>query len=325
MNKKLKGNLMLLLTALIWGSSFVAQRAGMDYIEPFTFNGIRSLIGGLVLIPVIFLLTRTGLGNGEEEAKQQSLPGDKKAERKTLIIGGISCGIVLFIASSLQQIGVVYTTAGKAGFITALYVIIVPIMGIFVGKKIRPVVWLCVVLSIVGLYLLCMKDGFSLGKGDLLVLLCAVAFALHIMVIDHFSPKTDGVKLSCIQFLVCGLISLVPMFAVETPVLSQILDCYVPILYAGVLSCGVAYTLQVVAQKDTNPTIAAMLLSLESVFAVITGVIILHEQVSARELIGCVMMFAAIIIAQLFPSQDDHEKQQAGGSKEPENSETQQP
>ncbi|MCI8645434.1 MAG: DMT family transporter [Firmicutes bacterium] len=325
MNKKLKGNLMLLLTALIWGSSFVAQRAGMDYIEPFTFNGIRSLIGGLVLIPVIFLLTRTSLGNGGAEAENQPLPSDKKAERKTLIIGGISCGIVLFIASSLQQIGVVYTTAGKAGFITALYVIIVPIIGIFVGKKIRPVVWLCVVLSIVGLYLLCMKDGFSLGKGDLLVLLCAVAFALHIMVIDHFSPKTDGVKLSCIQFLVCGLISLVPMFAVETPVLSQILDCYVPILYAGVLSCGVAYTLQVVAQKDTNPTIAAMLLSLESVFAVITGVIILHEQVSARELIGCVMMFAAIIIAQLFPSQDEHEKQQSQDSKEPENSKTQQP
>lgn len=317
MNKKLKGNLMLLLTALIWGSSFVAQRAGMDYIEPFTFNGIRSLIGGLVLIPVIFLLTRTGLGGAEQEAEAGSLPKDKKAERKTLLIGGISCGIVLFIASSLQQIGVVYTTAGKAGFITALYVIIVPIMGIFIGKKIRPIVWLCVLLSIAGLYLLCMKDGFSLGKGDLLVLLCAVAFALHIMVIDHFSPKTDGVKLSCIQFLVCGLISLVPMFAAETPVLSRILDCWVPILYAGVLSCGVAYTLQVVAQKDTNPTIAAMLLSLESVFAVITGVIILHEQISARELAGCVMMFAAIIIAQLFPTQSDHESLEAQNAGEP--------
>lgn len=320
MNKKLKGNLMLLLTALIWGSSFVAQRAGMDYIEPFTFNGIRSLIGGLVLIPVIFLLTRTGLGGAEQEAEASSLPKDKKAERKTLLIGGISCGIVLFIASSLQQIGVVYTTAGKAGFITALYVIIVPIMGIFIGKKIRPIVWLCVLLSIAGLYLLCMKDGFSLGKGDLLVLLCAVAFALHIMVIDHFSPKTDGVKLSCIQFLVCGLISLVPMFAAETPVLSRILDCWVPILYAGVLSCGVAYTLQVVAQKDTNPTIAAMLLSLESVFAVITGVIILHEQISARELAGCVMMFAAIIIAQLFPTQGEGESldtQNAGEPGEP--------
>lgn len=317
MNKKLKGNLMLLLTALIWGSSFVAQRAGMDYIEPFTFNGIRSLIGGLVLIPVIFLLTRTGLGGAEQEAEAGSLPKDKKAERKTLLIGGIACGIVLFIASSLQQIGVVYTTAGKAGFITALYVIIVPIMGIFIGKKIRPIVWLCVLLSIAGLYLLCMKDGFSLGKGDLLVLLCAVAFALHIMVIDHFSPKTDGVKLSCIQFLVCGLISLVPMFAAETPVLSRILDCWVPILYAGVLSCGVAYTLQVVAQKDTNPTIAAMLLSLESVFAVITGVIILHEQISARELAGCVMMFAAIIIAQLFPAQGEHESLEAQNAGEP--------
>lgn len=304
MNKKLKGNLMLLLTALIWGSAFVAQRAGMDYIEPFTFNGIRSLIGGIVLIPVIFLLSRTGLGDGGSPEEQEASPEEKRVRRKTLLTGGVCCGIVLFLASSLQQIGVAYTTAGKAGFITALYVVMVPILGLFIGKKINPIVWLCVVLSVIGLYLLCMTDGFSLSKGDLLVLLCAVAFALHILVIDHFSPKTDGVKLSCIQFLVCGIVSIVPMFAVETPMLSRILDCAVPILYAGVLSCGVAYTLQIVAQKDTNPTIAAMLLSLESVFAVITGAIILHEHISVRELSGCAIMFAAIIIAQLAPSGD---------------------
>lgn len=305
MSKKLRGNLMLLLTAFIWGSSFVAQRAGMDYIEPFTFNGIRCIIGGLVLIPVIFLLTKLDNRDANGEGENKHLTEDEqKAEKKVLIIGGLCCGLALFIASSLQQIGVAYTTAGKAGFITALYVILVPIMGLFLGKKVRPIVWLCLVFFVIGLYLLCMKGGFSLSKGDFLVLLCACFFAVHILVIDYFSPKTDGVKLSCIQFLVCGIISLVPMFAVETPVVARILDCWLPILYAGVLSCGVAYTLQVVAQKDTNPTIASMLLSLESVFAVIAGVIILHEQISMRELIGCALMFAAIVVAQL-PSKEE--------------------
>ena len=303
MSKKLRGNLLLLLTALIWGSSFVAQRAGMDYIGPFTFNGIRSLIGGIVLIPVILLLKKIN-GRGADQETAPLSEEEKRAERKTLLIGGISCGVVLFIASSLQQIGVVYTTAGKAGFITALYIVLVPILGIFIGKKIRPIIWLCVALSVVGLYLLCMTGGFSLSKGDLLVLLCALAFAVHILVIDYFSPKTNGVKLSCIQFFVCGIISLFPMFIVENPVWSEILSCWVPILYAGVLSCGVAYTLQIVAQKDTDPTVASLLLSLESVFAVISGVIILHEHIAGRELIGCIIMFAAIIIAQL-PSKEE--------------------
>lgn len=319
MSKKLRGNLMLLLTALIWGASFVAQRAGMDYVEPFTFNGIRSLIGSLVLVPVILLLTKMNQSSGDPqeeesspesspESSAKSSPEEKRAEKKTLITGGISCGVVLFIASSLQQIGVVYTTAGKAGFITALYIVLVPILGIFIGKKIRPVVWLCVAFSVVGLYLLCMNGSLSIGKGDLLVLLCALAFAVHILVIDYFSPKTNGVKLSCIQFLVCGLLSLIPMFLLETPVLSNILACWVPLLYAGVLSCGVAYTLQVVAQKNTDPTIASLLLSLESVFAAISGAIILHEHMALRELTGCIIMFAAIIIAQL-PSKEDRLKE----------------
>lgn len=292
---------MLLLTALIWGSSFVAQRAGMDYIGPFTFNGIRSLIGGIVLIPVILLFAKR---EPKEENEGELSRDAKRAEQKTLLTGGLACGIVLFIASSLQQIGVVYTTAGKAGFITALYIVLVPILGVFIGKKVRPVIWLCVALSVAGLYLLCMKGGFSLSKGDFLVLLCALAFAVHILVIDHFSPKTNGVKLSCIQFFVCGIISLIPMFALEAPVWSEILSCWVPILYAGVLSCGVAYTLQIVAQKNTDPAVASLLLSLESVFAAISGVIILHEHIAARELTGCVIMFAAIIIAQL-PSKEE--------------------
>lgn len=301
MSKKLRGNLMLLLTALIWGASFVAQRAGMDYIGPFTFNGIRCLVGCVVLIPVILLLSKIKSTDSGTETFAES---ERKEQRKTLLVGGILCGIALFAASSLQQIGMVYTTAGKAGFITALYIVIVPIIGIFIGKKIRPIVWLCVILAVAGLYLLCIKSGFSIGKGDLLVLLCALGFAIHILIIDHFSPKADGVKLSCIQFFVCGVISILPMFAFESPDWSAILDCWVPILYAGVLSCGVAYTLQIIAQKGTDPTIASMLLSLESVFAVISGIIILHEQIILRELLGCVIIFAAIIIAQL-PSKEE--------------------
>lgn len=289
---------MLLLTALIWGSSFVAQRAGMEYIGPFTFNGIRSLIGGLVLIPVIFLFSK--------EKNAELTEAEKKAGKKTLLLGGILCGIVLFAASSLQQIGMVYTTAGKAGFITALYIVLVPILGVFIRKKVKPIVWLCVILAVAGLYLLCMTDGLSLGRGDLLVLLCAFAFSIHILVIDYFAPRTDGVALSCIQFFVCGILSLFPMFLAETPVWSAILDCWIPILYAGVLSCGVAYTLQILAQKHTDPTVASLLLSLESVFAAIAGAIILHEQLAPRELAGCVLMFAAIIIAQL-PSKTERE------------------
>ena len=298
MGKKLQGTMMLLLTALIWGSSFVAQRAGMEYIGPFTFNGIRSLIGGLVLIPVIFLFSK--------EKKEELTEDEKKAGKKTLLLGGILCGIVLFAASSLQQIGMVYTTAGKAGFITALYIVLVPILGVFIRKKVKPIVWLCVILAVAGLYLLCMTDGLSLGRGDLLVLLCAFAFSIHILVIDYFAPRTDGVALSCIQFFVCGILSLFPMFLAETPVWFAILDCWIPILYAGVLSCGVAYTLQILAQKHTDPTVASLLLSLESVFAAIAGAIILHEQLAPRELAGCVLMFAAIIIAQL-PSKTERE------------------
>lgn len=294
---------MLLLTALIWGSSFVAQRAGMEYIGPFTFNGIRSIIGGLVLIPVILLLSRSNAADSENTEEELSAE-EKKAGQKTLLLGGISCGIILFIASSLQQIGLVYTTAGKAGFITALYIVIVPILGVSIGKKVRPIVWFCVALSVVGLYLLCMDGRFSFSKGDFLILLCAFAFSVHILVIDHFSPKTDGVKMSCIQFFVCGAISLLPMAVFETPSWSAILECWFPILYAGAISCGVAYTLQIVAQKDTDPTIASLLLSLESVLAAISGVVILHEQMAPRELLGCVIMFAAIIIAQL-PSREE--------------------
>ncbi|MBQ8563811.1 MAG: DMT family transporter, partial [Firmicutes bacterium] len=204
-----------------------------------------------------------------------------------------------------QQFGVSYTTAGKAGFITTLYVVIVPIFSIFLRKKVKPIMWFCVMLGALGMYLLCMKDAtFSLQYGDFLVLLCAVAFAVHILVIDYFSPKVDSVRLSCIQFLVAGTLGIICMFLFETPVIENILACWFPILYAGVLSSGVAYTLQVVAQADADPTAASLILSLESVFAALSGIVLLGESLTVKELLGCVIIFVAIIIAQL-PSKEE--------------------
>ncbi len=293
----MQSNILLLFTALIWGSSFVAQKSGMDYIEPFTFNGIRMVIGGLVLIPFILLMDRKKARDGAAEPMSDE---EKAKARKKIIAGGICCGLAIFVASSLQQFGVSYTTAGKAGFITTLYVVIVPIISVLLRKRVRPIMWLCVVLGAVGLYLLCMTDdSFKLAFGDMLVLLCAVAFAVHIMVVDHFAAKLDGTKLSCIQFLTSGILGLVGMAIFESPDINAILDCWLPILYAGVLSCGLGYTFQVIAQKYAEPTVASLLMSLESVFAVISGAILLHETMSMRELTGCAVIFAAVIISQL--------------------------
>ncbi len=291
MKHRTTNNLLLALTALIWGSAFVAQSVGMDYIGPFTFNSIRSFMGGIVLLPVIFIMKRQRRKNG------QGAPSS--GDRKTLIIGGICCGIALAAASSLQQIGIVYTSAGKAGFITALYILIVPVMGLFLGRRAGLKVWIGVALAVAGMYFLCITDGFSISKGDFLVFLCAIVFSVHILVIDHFAPKVDGVALSCIQFFVCGILCAVPMFVQEQPRISEILAAWMPLAYAGVLSCGVAYTLQVIAQKNTDPTVASLLLSLESVFSVLTGWVILGERLSGRELFGCALVFAAVLLAQI--------------------------
>lgn len=285
---KTKNAFMLILTAFIWGTAFVAQSVGMDYLGPFTFNGVRSIIGGIALLPCIAFLNRI---NGVQ----------KKAEggRRDLIGGGIACGLLLFAASSLQQMGIQYTTAGKAGFITAFYIVIVPVLGIFLGKKTGWKVWLAVALALAGLYFLCITEKFSVGKGDILIFICALVFSVHILVIDYFSPKVDGVKMSCIQFFVCGIVSLPFMFGLETPRVSAMLAGIVPLLYAGVLSCGVAYTLQIVGQKNVNPAVASLILSLESCFSVLAGWLVLGERLSVREGAGCVLMFAAIILAQL--------------------------
>lgn len=292
---QMKNNAMLLLAAFIWGCAFVAQSVGMDYVGPFTFNSVRSIIGSIVLVPVIFLmdgLKRKG-GMSEEELRAQ------RGDTKTLVIGGICCGTALAVASSLQQYGILFTTVGKAGFITAMYIVLVPILGIFLGKKVRLLIAGCVVLAVVGLYFLCMSETLTLGIGDFFVLLCALVFSVHILVIDHFSPMVDGVRLSAIQFLTAGILCGVPMLLLEKPDVSSILAAWLPILYAGVMSCGVAYTLQILGQKNADPAVASLLLSLESVFSVLAGWVLLGQSLSGRELFGCALMFAAIILAQM--------------------------
>lgn len=288
--KEWKSSLMLLLTAAIWGVAFVAQSVGMDYIGPFTFNAIRSLVGGLVLIPCIWLLNR------KKPAAQEDTPAQSG---RTLFIGGIYCGVALAVASSLQQMGIQYTSVGKAGFITALYIVIVPLLGLLFKRRVSGLIWVAVVIAVGGMYLLCITEGFSVGKGDLLVMASAFCFSAHILIIDYFSPKADGVKMSCIQFLVCGLLCAVPMLIMERPSLPQILAAWMPLIYAGVFSCGVGYTLQIVGQRHIDPTIASLILSLESAISVLAGWVILGQKLTVRELIGCILVFCAIILAQL--------------------------
>lgn len=291
---QIRQSLILLLTAAIWGSAFVAQSVGMDYVGPFTFNCVRFIIGGVFLIPCIMLLERK---NSISLLKQTG----GKSNKKMLLIGGISCGICLFSGSALQQLGVMHTSVGKAGFITTFYIILVPVLGLFFRKRCGFFVWTGVVLALAGLYFLCIKESFSVQKGDVLVFFCAVAFSVHILVIDYFVDKTDPVKMSCIQFLICGVISGIVMLFTETPNLGSLVEAWKPILYTGILSSGVGYTLQIIGQKGMNPTVASLILSLESVIAVLAGFLILHQALSTRELFGCVLMFGAIIFAQIPP------------------------
>ena len=297
--KHSKNFILLFLTALIWGVAFVAQGVAMDYIGPYTFNAVRSLLGGIVLVPCVFLFGQKKKTVKDEDPSKGTAvdrPGD-------MITGGLLCGIMLFLSTTLQQVGIQYTTVAKAGFITALYIILVPILGIFLKKRVSFQIWISVVIAIIGLYLLCMKGSFHLGQGDFLTLVCSLCFALHILVIDHFTDKVSGVKLSCIQFFVCGLLSCILMFLFEKPAVSDILSAWLPIVYAGVFSSGVAYTLQIIGQKGTDPTIASLILSLESVVSVLAGWIILGQSLTPREILGCLLMFGAIILAQVAPVQ----------------------
>ena len=301
MNKNLKGTLILALTAIIWGISFVSQSVSMEHIGPNTFAGIRTLLGCITLLPVIMFRNLSEKRN--PEIKEQ------KGTRKDVIIGGIICGVLLCIASTVQTYGMKYTTAGKSGFITAMYMILVPIVSIFMGKKIRPSVIICVLIAVTGLYFLCIKKGeFSMGYGDLVTLICAVFFTFHILAIDHYSPKVDGVKLSCMQFFVAGTINIIIMFIFEKPVLKDILVCAVPILYSGIMSCGVAYTLQIIGQKYAEPTVASIVMSMESVFAALAGWVLLGQGMNGREIFGCLLMFGAITLIQLPPKKKNPEK-----------------
>ena len=287
-----------ILAAFIWGTAFVAQDLCADSIGAFAFNATRYFIAVLALLVVILISDKL------KKNKPTLTAQEKKAANKQLWLGGLCCGAALAIASNFQQAGLVAgTDAGKAGFITALYVVLVPVFGLFFKRKVSLPTWIAVVLSVVALYLLCIKGDFSLAPGDLLVLVCAVCFAVHILVIDHFTAYCDGVKLSCLQFLFAGIISTICMFIFEDVDFAAILSCALPLLYVGIFSCGVGYTLQILAQKDSNPTVVTILLSLESVFAVIAGAIILKQQMTVREYIGCAIMFAAVILAQIqFPT-----------------------
>lgn len=292
MNKfMIRQSFILLLTATIWGFAFVSQSVGMDYVEPFTFNAMRSLIGAAVLVPVIFLLPR--LSSEKHERKVH------KTEEKKAWTGGICCGVILAAASSFQQFGIQRTTVGKAGFITAMYIIMVPFLGIFLGKKLGVRIAASVAVAVAGLYFLCMTESLRLDAGDILLMISALIFSFHIMAVDHFSPLTDGVKMSCIQFLTSGILCSICMFLFEAPKMSMILAAWKPILYAGALSCGAGYTLQIIGQRGMNPTVASLIMSLESVISVLAGFLLLHEVLSIRELLGCGLMFVAIILAQL--------------------------
>lgn len=290
MLKRMKGNIMLIIAALIWGFAFVAQSIGVDKIAPCTFNGLRIMVGCVSLLPVIYFSDKAKKKNGTYI----------KTDRKVLILGGVVCGVFLALASTLQTYGLMYTMAGKAGFITALYMIFVPLVSVFMGKKIHIKTIVSVVVALLGMYFLCVKDGENgINKGDIMVLICAVLFTGHIMAIDYFSPKCDGVKLSCMQFLVAGVLNCIVMFAIDKPDWSLVLSCWLPILYAGAMSCGIAYTLQIIGQKYTEPTVASLLMSLESVFAALAGWLVLNEMLSPKEVVGCLLAFIAIILVQL--------------------------
>ncbi len=294
--RKIRSAIMLVIAALVWGAAMAFQSEAAKFIGPMTFQSVRFLIGGTVLLPVVFWLGKKDPGEGRPEHKP-----------KGAIFGGVLCGIVLAAACLLQQYGVTYTTVGKAGFLTSLYIIIVPVLGLFMRKKVGVNIWISVGIALVGMYFLCMNESFTLSVGDTLVLLCAFVFSIQIILLDKYTPIYNALKLSCIQFYVCGFVSMIGMFIFEQPSISQLIDAWVPILYTGACSCGIGYTFQAIAQKDLDPTLASLLMSLESVFSAIFGSLIASQIMTKREIFGCVIMFCAIVLAQ-FVSPDKKQK-----------------
>lgn len=291
-----KNSVFLFFAALIWGTAFVFQSMGNDYMQPFTFSAARNFLGFIVLIPVVLIK----ITNSRRESTKTKIPF------KITLFGGICCGLALTAASLFQQYGVKYTSVGKAGFITTLYIIITPILGIFLKRKCPWSVWIGAAASIIGMYFLCITDEFSISIGDILVFICAILFSVHILIVDNFAPKTDGVILSCIQFFVCFAISAVLALIFDAPTLKQITDGIIPVLYAGVMSSGVAYTFQIFGQKNFNPTAAAMILSLESVISAISGYISYSfgflsqdQSLTIIQILGCAIIFGAVIFIQI--------------------------
>ena len=294
-DRRILGNVLLILTAMIWGTAFVFQRTGMDSIEPITFNAARMLLAAVAVGMVSAVPTASEKHKLAGFSREQA-----DAYRKDTVVGGICCGAFLAAASIFQQMGIVYTTAGKAGFITAMYMLLVPVIGfVFFRKRNSWIVWLSVLIGVFGMYLLCMTEGFRLTRGDTLVCICAVLFSCHILCCDHFVQLGNPIRISAIQFASCTVISAAAALILEQPSLDKVLSAAIPILYCGIISGGVGYTLQIIAQKYTDPTIASLLMSLESVFAVIAGAVLLGERMSLRELLGCIVMFTAIVLVQL--------------------------
>lgn len=283
------GNIALFITALIWGLSFVSQRAGMEYIGPFTFNTIRSFLGALSLIPVICWVKYSKVDTRGRRRK--------RFQRINVAKAGTVCGVALFTAMTMQQYCMQYVTAGKAGFIVALYIIFVPIISMLFGNKLAKRIIASIFISVIGLYLLCYNGNGNFSIYDLMLLASAFFYGVHIIVVDHFSSKVNAVKMSCVQFLVMGLLSMIPMLLLETPAVSNIIECKVPLFVTGILTCGIAYTLQIYGQKHTVPVVASLILCLESVFAVLGGFLILGETMTAKEIVGCILMITAVIIA----------------------------
>ena len=286
--QEIKSSLLLFTAASIWGVAFVAQSIGMEYMGPFTFNGARFLLGGIVLLPFALFRLKREKDRGRE------------ADKKLMLSGGLACGIAIFVASTFQQIGMQYTTVGKAGFITALYIVIVPLISIFLGKRYSYIVWFGVFLAAIGFYFLSISGNISISVGDILIMFCAISFSVHILIIDYLAPKMDGVALSCMQFLFSGVVSWILAVILETPSLQGIIKGGIPVLYAGIFSCGVAYTLQIIGQTKVAPATATLILSLESVISVLAGWVILKEALTGRQVLGCILVFAAVILVQLF-------------------------
>ncbi|SHI43406.1 DMT family transporter [Lutispora thermophila] len=288
--EEVKSSVLLLLTAAIWGFAFVAQRVGMQHVGAFTFNGLRFILGSISLLPLLYISSR----------KSKESDGDKKevSNNTSVIFAGLIAGSVLFFGASLQQVGLIYTTAGKAGFITGLYIVFVPILGLFLKQKTNVATWLGVLVAAVGLYFLSVNEGFYIEFGDLLEIIGAVFWAVHILVVDHFTKKVEALKLSFVQYVTCSILSLITAFIFEDISLGVIPQVIVPLLYGGIMSVGVGYTLQVVAQKHAKPSHAAIAMSMESVFASIGGLLLLGEVMSLRGYLGCALMLAGMLLSQ---------------------------